>query len=89
MTDKLQRGTQIVYIPNHADGDIYHPDVEHGFITSGPTLDGAYFCRYWSKGHLGEDIRTKSCSELTPGKNIRVMEIANQEKVQEMLERYC
>ena len=60
----LKRGTQIVYIPMHANGDINHPDVEMGFVTSMRDYDTA-FCRYWSKYHPGE-LRTKANSEATP-----------------------
>ena len=62
----LKPGTQIIYVPDHADG-VDHPDCEEGFITSGTKL-GA-FCRYWSKNDLGK-LRTMSCSELTPFKNL-------------------
>ena len=59
----LRRGTQIAYIPTHADGDIRHPDVEFGFVTS--VRNGVAFCRYWRKCSLGE-LRTKANSEGTP-----------------------
>lgn len=61
----LKTGTQIAYIPTHANGDINHEDVEFGFVTSyKPTLD-VYFCRYWRQGHIGE-MRTTANSEATP-----------------------
>lgn len=59
----MQRGTQILYVPIHAAGDIHHPDVEAGFVT---TVRGdVAFCRYWSKQSAGE-LRTKANSEGTP-----------------------
>lgn len=58
----LQKGTQIIYVPNHADG-IDHPDCEKGFVTT-VGRRGA-FCRYWSKHDLGK-LRTMANSELTP-----------------------
>jgi len=57
-------GTQIAYIPTHAEGDIRHPDVEFGFTTSLLRDDGTIFCRYWRKGHIGE-LRTTANSENT------------------------
>ena len=59
----FRRGEQIAYIPTHAEGDITHPDVEIGFVTSqhGDTV----WCRYWRKNHPGE-LRTVSNSEGTP-----------------------
>ena len=60
----MKKGTQIAYVPQHAEGDVNHPDVEFGFVMREvPTA--AHFCRYWRKGHLGE-LRTRANSELTP-----------------------
>jgi hypothetical protein len=60
----IQRGTQIAYVPNHANGDLTHPDVEFGFAMSIPGRVGV-FCRYWRRGQPGA-LRTTACSELTP-----------------------
>lgn len=57
-------GNQIVYIPTHAKGDIKHKDVEYGFVTSATSRDST-FCRFWSNRNSNE-LRTVSCSELTP-----------------------
>ena len=59
----IQRGTQIAYIPMHAEGDIEHPDVEFGFVTS--VRGSTAFCRYWRRGSVGE-LRTVANSECTP-----------------------
>jgi hypothetical protein len=59
----LKRGTQIAYVPTHTKGDLQHPDVEVGFVTS--VQGGTAFCRYWSKCSQGE-LRTKANSESTP-----------------------
>ena len=61
-TTNLKRGDQIAYTPTHTEGNLEHPDVEFGFVTS--VRDDAAFCRYWSEHHNG--LRTTSCSELTP-----------------------
>lgn len=63
---KFNRGDQIIYIPNHADGP-KHPDSEAGFVTS--VNDKFVFCRYWSKQYPGQ-LRTTSCSEATPPENL-------------------
>jgi len=55
--------TQIAYIPMHASGNLHHPDVEFGFVTS--ICGDAAFCRYWRKGKPGV-LRTVANSELTP-----------------------
>ncbi len=63
----MKPGTQIAYIPTHANGDINHPDVEFGFVTS--EQETAHFCRYWMKGNPGE-LRTKANSESTPNDSL-------------------
>ena len=63
MTTTLTRGTQILYVPMHANGDTQHPVVEAGFV---PSVRGdVAFCRYWSK-HAPGELRTKANSERTP-----------------------
>lgn len=59
----MKPGTQIIYIPTHAEGDENHPDAQAGFVTS--VKIGIAFCRYWSKHSPGE-LRTKANSEGTP-----------------------
>jgi len=60
----MKRGTQIAYVPMHADGDLDHPDVEFGFAFVASVRDNAVFCRYWRKGQPGV-LRTTANSELT------------------------
>jgi len=60
---KFKRGDQIAYVPDHAQGNLRHEDVEYGFVTS--VSPRHVFCRYWRKGHVGE-LRTVACSESTP-----------------------
>lgn len=60
MSEELKRGQQIALVPDHANGNLGHRDVEFGFVTSvkGDTV----FCRYWSRYSPGE-LRTKANSE--------------------------
>lgn len=62
----LKRGTQVAYIPTHANRDIHHPDVEFGFVTNAEDIgwrdETAYWCRFWVKGKLGV-LRTVTNSE--------------------------
>ena len=67
--DKLfKAGEQILYVPDHVDGDLEHRDVQIGFVMfdQDPGAD-AVFCRYFYKrnGEAGV-LRTVACSELTP-----------------------
>ena len=48
---EFQIGDQIVYIPQHANGDVTNPDCEYGFVTS--TTSTTVFCRFWQKGKPG------------------------------------
>jgi len=77
----LHPGTQIIYVPNHADG-IDHPDSQRGFVTS-MTKHGA-FCRYWNK-HNPEKLRTMANSELTPFDNLVIKDTHSQGEVNKWL----
>ena len=81
---ELITGTQILYVPNHANEDENHPDAELGFVTSqrGDTI----FCRYWSKYHPGE-LRTKANSEGTPVGNIVIKDSMPQVLIEAALAR--
>ena len=74
----MKPGTQVVYVPMHADGDENHPDCEAGFVTS--IRGEAAFCRYWSKHYPGE-LRTKANSELTPLNCLVIQDTRPQDKV--------
>ncbi len=51
----LKTGTQIIYVPDHARGDITHPDCEEGFVTS--EHEKWAFCRFF---------KMMPCNELKP-----------------------
>lgn len=61
----LEPGTQIAYVPLHANGDLAHPDVQFGFIQE--VRGGTALCRFWSKSrqrkHQIGDLRTKANAE--------------------------
>ena len=81
----LKPGTQIIYVPMHADGP-KHPDAEEGFVTS---MSGEYhaFCRYWSKHYPGQ-LRTMSCSECTPIECLTVKNTHSQTGVDWLLKQF-
>lgn len=64
----MEKGTQIAYVPRHANGDLNHPDVEFGFVTS-ETIN-AHWCRYWKKDNI-YSLRTKEYSEITPNECLK------------------
>lgn len=63
----LKAGDQIVYLPQHTNGDMNHPDAELGFVvkvkTFGPIQKDA-LCRYWRYGEPGK-LRTVANGEWT------------------------
>jgi hypothetical protein len=62
--EKFVPGTQIVYIPLHAKGDIDHKDSLRGFVTS--KNNTFVFCRFWKKDSHGfpiMELRNKLNSE--------------------------
>ena len=74
-------GTQIAYVPDHAEGDINHSDVQFGFVTSiAEGTEGDLFCRYW-KSRTSIDLRTKANSERTPIMNIKYIDTRSQDFV--------
>lgn len=85
--NKLKRGTQIIYVPSHAEGNINHPDCERGFVTLYINI-GVVFCRYWSQ-QLPRELRTKVNSESTRVSDLVVCDTVPQIEVSEALEKWC
>lgn len=83
--DLLKKGTQIVYVPVHAHGNITHRDCEEGFIADklGIRLDYIH-CRYWSKENP-EFLRTTASGESTPLDCIVIKNTREQWKVENAL----
>ena len=85
LPDSLVQGTQIVYQPDYVDPNKfgYPGGVEPGFIWSGPTEDGSYYCRYWQcyMGKIQWQLRTLSNSELTPASVLKVRDTVPQQWV--------
>ncbi len=85
---ELIKGTQIIYVPDHAEGDIEHPDCEMGFVAAVPEIyNGFILCRYWSKNFPGE-LRTTVASELTPIANIVVHDSFPQQRIDDAIAYY-
>lgn len=86
----LKLGVQIAYVPNHADGDIGHSDVQFGFVSS--VTKFGVFCRYWLKKELliGDvpELRTKANSELTPFDNLLVWDSVDHKIVDETIRNF-
>lgn len=87
LRSKLARGVQIAYIPDHAEGNLKHRDVEYGFVTSVRDEDVA-FCRYWSNANPNE-LRTKANSEATPIRNLVLFTFHIQSKIDFAIKEFC
>ena len=88
----LKQGTQIIYVPTHANGDTSHRDCQTGFLAYDkeftPTSNLMAYCRYWSKHSPGE-LRTKANAELTPLNLVVFQDTVPQEQVDRAIEQYC
>jgi len=86
---ELNRGQQIIYVPNHARSRLVptdHPDCERGFVTSMDVHGHHAFCRYWSK-YPPFNLRTLANSERTPIANLVVQDTVPQIAVEAALEQ--
>ena len=80
----FERGDQIAYIPNHAFGDLAHPDVEYGFVTS--TTEKVVFCRFYH--HVRNlTLRTTANSEAVEPHNLVKHNFTEQYRINETIER--
>ncbi len=88
---QFQRGDQVAYIPDHANGDIHDDSVEFGFVTSGPNNNGDYYVRYWTKRSKPESptLRTKLNSECSPVRLLKPFKFTTNENVNQALKVYC
>jgi hypothetical protein len=86
---KLKPGDQIAYVPEHAGGNLNHPDCEFGFVTSVREHEAGnvdIYCRYWSK-YTPDKLRTLANSEAANARHIVLHHSKSQYLVQEMLEQ--
>ena len=86
----LKPGTQIVYIPTHAEGNENHPDCESGFVTS--VRGDIAFCRYWRNGiepsGYYSELRTTANSEATPLANLIIKKTVPQGMIAGLLNTF-
>lgn len=83
----FKRGDQILYLPDHVNGNRNDPDVEAGFVTSIKEIsDGSttIFCRFWRNRNC-ENLRTKANSEGCDVKNLIHYISIPQQKINHLL----
>lgn len=79
-------GTQIAYIPNHANKNIEHADVEFGFIMRKSVTGRAYFCRFWLKQEPYTNLlRTNANSESVDIRNLYLYDSHDQQRIIDIL----
>ena len=77
---ELEPGTQVIYVPMHAEGNIAHPDCEAGFVTS---LQVPFaFVRYF---YPGGELRTVANGERTAIGDLRIANTRMQEEVDHLM----
>ena len=79
---RLKKGSQIAYIPNHADGDINHKDVQYGFVMS--VKPNGIFCRFFTN-KKGGFLRTTANSELCSEENLVECETYSNEFIAKLI----
>lgn len=85
MNKEFKRGDQVAYVPDHANGDISHIDVDFGFVATIYRPKSTFvFVRYWSK-HSPNELRTKANSEATLPINLAHYSTKPQEEIDELL----
>lgn len=91
------KGAQILYVPPHLQHlllegkpvDVNYPHgAQPGFIYSGPTENGDYFCRYWQAydGDVKPELRTLANSERVSGHWIFLHDTFDQSVVERAIE---
>ena len=84
MIEKFRARDQVVYIPDHAEGDPYHKDSQWGFVTS--VTPRFVFCRYFYREHVDPkmSLRTTGGSESTPPGLLIKMKTRDQEEINKL-----
>lgn len=89
---KFNPGDQIAYIPDHANGQIDHPDVEFGFIVKeNPRMENVYVCRYFYYDHDKKQLgvlRTKANGENTNVRNLKIYKFTSYAHILSIWKRY-
>lgn len=86
----LERGTQIAYVPMHAEGDIKHVDVEFGIVVRPHAHEASHYCLYWAQRSTPDkpEMRTRLNCELTPTWTLVKVRVVSDEHVSAALDEY-
>ncbi len=81
---EVKEKTQIIYVPDHANGDTSHSACEVGFVTH--VTKTWVFVRFWMPNMI--DMRTKLNSEPCAHHQIVVQNTVEQQQVEDAWEKY-
>jgi hypothetical protein len=74
----MKQGTQIVYVPLHALGDITHPDCVRGFVIGPAPMGRTVIVHYGQSGAIGVTLRTGPHGQLTDSDRLVVVDSCEQ-----------
>lgn len=77
--NELQPGTQIIYVPRHANGNESHRDGETGYVERDEGK--RVLCRFWRKGFGARQLRTIANGEYCSRDTVIVKDTVPQEDV--------
>jgi hypothetical protein len=77
----MKPGTQVVFVPTLANGDINHPDCLPGFI-AGPPIGRSIYVYFWRE--IGVSLRTTK-PQLTDSEHLVVVDSVEQAIVDRLL----
>jgi hypothetical protein len=81
----MKQGTQIIYVPLHALGDLTHPNCMRGFVISPPPMGRIAIVRYWEPGAVGVTLRTGPQGQATDSDRLVAVDSCAQEIVDKLL----
>jgi hypothetical protein len=81
----MKQGTQIIYVPLHALGELAHPDCVRGFVISSAPMGRTVIVRYWEPGAVGLTLRTGPQGEAADSDRLVAMDSCAQEIVDKLL----
>jgi hypothetical protein len=81
----MKAGTQIVYMPSIAKGNLKHKEVEYGFVLE-PKGEYFHWCHFWNKNSPGK-LRTRKRPDMVPNDNLVEKKSVPQKQVDEMMEK--
>jgi len=75
------RGTQVIYVPDHAEGNINHPDCERGIVTAHASYTEIFVRYFYANG----DLRTIGNSECTDMGHLIIQDFMDVQAAQDVL----